>query len=193
MRYDREFPGAKPYTDRHGKRRWRFRRKGFTAELGTEYASLDFVRRYEAALQAQKTKGMIGADRTRPGSLAALVASWKASPTYRGWEKSTKITYGSVAERLREAHGDKRVSHLQTHHVAKLMAEKADRPTAANRIRKVMAMLLDHAIDMGWRTDNPRALPGPTKSKVAAITPGPRMKFSGSMRSTRQVRSRIPQ
>lgn len=41
MRSDK-YSNAKPYRDRHGKRRWRYRVKGFTAELGTNYGSEEF-------------------------------------------------------------------------------------------------------------------------------------------------------
>jgi len=56
----RQFPGATPYKDRHGVRRWRYRRNGFSAELGTEYGSAEFVARYEAAQHLQKDAGRIG-------------------------------------------------------------------------------------------------------------------------------------
>lgn len=90
-----------------------------------------------------------------PGAIAALVASWKDSPQYRGWKSLTQRTYGGVAEKLREQHGPRRVAHIETRHVAVMMAVKADHPTAANRLRKTLAMLLDHAVELGWRTDNP--------------------------------------
>ena len=45
------------------------------------------------------------------------------------------------------------------------MAEKAETPTAANRRRKVLGMLLDHAIELGWRTDNPARKAKPYKIK----------------------------
>lgn len=54
MKKQDRFPLAKPYTDRHGKRRWRYRHKGFTAELGTEWGSPEFVRRYVEAENRQK-------------------------------------------------------------------------------------------------------------------------------------------
>ena len=50
MKQKRTFPGASPYKDRHGQRRWRLRKGGFSRELGKEYGSADFVQRYEAAL-----------------------------------------------------------------------------------------------------------------------------------------------
>lgn len=41
----REFPGATAYRDRHGARRWRYRKGAFSVELGRDYGSPDFVRR----------------------------------------------------------------------------------------------------------------------------------------------------
>jgi hypothetical protein len=67
----REFPGASDYYDRHGRRRWRFRAGAFSAELGLEYGSPDFVRRYEAALRREKG----GAGVLKLGSITWLVAS----------------------------------------------------------------------------------------------------------------------
>jgi hypothetical protein len=40
------FPKAKPYRDRHGRTRWRYRHNGFGRELGTDFGSDDFKRRY---------------------------------------------------------------------------------------------------------------------------------------------------
>ena len=162
-RHDREFPNARPYRDRHGKRRWRYRSKGHTAELGTVYGSPDFQRRYEAAVARQTAPGLIGADRTRPGSVAAVVAAFKTSPTYRNWAPLTRRSYGGPMEKLREAHGHKRVAHLERRHVLALMGAAADTPAAANRLRKVLAMLLDHAAALGWRTDNPARTVKPYK------------------------------
>jgi integrase len=47
------------------------------------------------------------------------------------------------------------VAHLERRHVLGLLAEKAGTPAAANNLRKRLAALLDHAVDLGWRTDNP--------------------------------------
>lgn len=161
----REFPGVTSYLDRHGRRRWRFRCKGFSAELGTEYGTDAFVRAYEAAAAGRKPEGGAGQDRTCPGSLSALVAAFMKSPTYLNWAPLTRRTYGGVMERLREKHGHKRINHLQRRHVLDLMAEKAETPDAANRVRKVLAMLLDHAITLDWRTDNPARVVKPYKTR----------------------------
>jgi hypothetical protein len=192
MKFKRQYPNATPYTDCRGKRRWRYRAKGFKAELGTDYGSPEFIERYEAAQQAQCATGRIGANRVAPGTIAALVASWKDSPQYRGWKFLTQRTYGGVAEKLREQHGPKRVAHLETRHIAAIMAEKADHPTAANRLRKTIAMLLDHAMELGWRTDNPARTAKPTRSRAGAITPGPSQRSRSSTESTSPALLRTP-
>src|SRR5262245_66641980 len=72
-------------TDRHGKRRVRFRRNGVSAYLTGIPWGEDFMRQYAAALQgAQPQPSTIGASRTLPGSINALVVSYYGSPDFRG-------------------------------------------------------------------------------------------------------------
>lgn len=150
-----QWPHARPYADRHGKRRWRYRVKGFTAELGTEFASDDFIRRYEAAEGRSKAGPKIGASRTAPGSFDALAVSWYRSPAFLDKAKTTQTVYRNIIEELRQKHGPKRVAHIERRHVLALIAEKAGTPAAANRRLSLLRMLLDHAIDTGMRTGNP--------------------------------------
>jgi len=67
-------------TDRHGKRRLRFFGKGFTTYLQAPYGSADFAAEYAAAQErseaVRKVHKPIGAERTIPGSISALVASY---------------------------------------------------------------------------------------------------------------------
>lgn len=155
MKHKRQFPHASPYTDRHGKRRWRFRKGGFSAELGTEYGSDEFVMRYEAALEGHRARGLIGVERTKPGSVSALVASYYRSPDFLGLSDSTKRVYRGVIEKFRSEHGDKPVRAMQRRHVQKILAEKSETPNAANNLRKRLITLLDHAVSLDWRADNP--------------------------------------
>lgn len=155
MKRTRQFPHASPYKDRHGKRRWRFRKGGFSAELGTDYGSDDFVRRYEAAAAGHRTRGLIGAERTKPGSVSALLVSHYRSPEWLGLSDSTKRVYRLVYEKFRAEHGDKPVNMMQRAHVQRILAKKAETPSAANNLRKRLITLLDHAISLDWRPDNP--------------------------------------
>jgi len=67
----------------------------------------------------------------------------------------TQRTYRNDIERFRTKHGDKRVAGLTTDHIEKLIAERADRPAAANRLRKTLKILMAYAIKRKFRADNP--------------------------------------
>ncbi|UES39334.1 site-specific integrase [Roseibium aggregatum] len=159
-RSDRKYPGAKPYFDRHGKMRWRVWSHGKRHELGTNYGSDEFILRYEAAFNS---KPAIGVDRTIPGSLSDLIVAFYKSPLFRGLSPSTIRTYRSHLEPLRAKHGDKPVNRLERRHVMKMLAEKADTPSAANNLRKRLIQILDHAIALDWIKMNPAKATKPYK------------------------------
>lgn len=146
------FPHAKSYTDRHGKRRWRYRHKGRTAELGTEWGSEEFAQRYSEAVNGRKEGA--GADRTVPGTFNDLVVRFYQLhfPTI---EESTAADYRSVLEPLRREHGHKRVAHMLRRHVLAIKGELAGTPQQANKTLKRLSQLMDLAVDLEWRKDNP--------------------------------------
>src|SRR6516165_10942693 len=62
-------------TDRHGRRRVRFRLRGFSTYLTGTPWSEDFMRQYAAALEGVRAPN-IGAERTIAGTVNALVAAY---------------------------------------------------------------------------------------------------------------------
>jgi integrase len=166
MKYKREYQGASPYIDRHGVRRFRFRKgHGFSRELGTEYGSPEFVRRYEAAIIEHRTgrKAGAGVNTTIRGSVSDLVALFYTSPQWKALAAQTQKTYRGIIEPFRQKHGDKPVDRLERKHVMGFLAEKSETPSAANNLRKRLAQLLDHAIDLDWIKANPVRLTKPYK------------------------------
>jgi len=155
VKHKKQYPGATPYTDRHGKRRWCFRKGGFSVELGRKYGANEFVQRYEAALKGHRVRGLIGADRTIPGSVNALVASRYRSSEFLDLSDSTQSVYRQIVEKFQAVHGSKPIVQLERRHVQAMLAEKAETPAAANNLRKRLIQLWDHAISLDWRTDNP--------------------------------------
>ena len=141
----RAFPGASAYVDRHGRRRFRYRAKGFSAELGSEWGSPEFVRRYELARRGQKDTS---ARRAAPGTVAAVVASYLGSAAYRDLADLTQRAYRGALDKLRTDHGDKRVAKLEPRHVRRLMAQ-ASTANAANFRLKVLRALMRHAVEIG--------------------------------------------
>ncbi len=161
MKRRKQFPGATAYFDRHNKRRWRFRKRGFSAELGSDYGSEEFVRRYEDAINRHKTRGLIGVDRAKPFSINQLVALWYRSAEFLDLSPSTQKVYRGIVEKFREEHGDKPVRLMQRRHVQAILAERAGTPAAANNLRKRLIQLMDFAISLDWRGDNPARVTKP--------------------------------
>ena len=142
--------------DRHGKPRWYFRRPGYPRRAlpGLPW-SPQFMAEYAAALEGQKTD--IGKSKTIPGSISALVVSYYRSAEYVVLADSTKRAVKNILERFRAEHGDKRVAHMEKRHVQAILSGKVKTPDAANRLLRLIRTLMAHAIDLGWRRDDPTA------------------------------------
>lgn len=146
-------PFVSCYRDRHGKVRWRFRRRGFPqAQTTLAFGSDEWWAWYKAATEGERTQ--IGAERSAPGTFNALIAAYYLSQDWRRKAEATRRTYRGEIERFRQAHGDKRVKHLQAAHIRKMM-DRASGPAAANNLLRVMRSLMSFAKDRNWRPDNP--------------------------------------
>jgi integrase len=143
-------------VDRHGKRRVRFRWRGFSTYLTGTPWSEDFMRQYAAALDGVKAQATnAGAGRTIAGSLDALCVSYYRSPEFRGLEASTQKVRRYIIERFRSEHGKKPVSRLGRAHIKDIIGAKANTPQAANNLLKVLRILLNHAVDIDMIASNP--------------------------------------
>src|SRR5665811_226315 len=86
-------------TDRHGKRRVRYRLRGFSTYLTGTPWSENFMRQHAAALDGVKARANeIGAGRTVPGSFDALVVSYYRSPDFHRLKPNTQVTRRSIIE-----------------------------------------------------------------------------------------------
>jgi hypothetical protein len=137
--------------DRHGKRRVRFRRRGVTAYLTGIPWSEDFLRQYARAMEGvQAQAGNVGAGRTKPGSIDALVVSYLKSVDFAALKPTTKAVRMRIIEReIRIPHGDKPVRLLGRGHVKNIIGAKVNTPEAGNNLLKILRTLLAHAVDVG--------------------------------------------
>ncbi|MBB4120205.1 tyrosine-type recombinase/integrase [Martelella radicis] len=142
------------FVDRHGKTRWYFRKPGLkrTPLPGLPWTP-EFMKAYEAAATGEPAE--IAQGKTTPGTVSALVVSFYRSSDFTALSDSTKATYRGIIERFRVEHGDKRVAHLQRKHVQRIVSERAATPAAANNMLRMIHVLMRHAVDIGWRNDDP--------------------------------------
>lgn len=138
------------FTDKCGRKRYRFRKKGlpqylFRSEPGTQ----DFMREYHDAMHAKP------ASKYAHGSFHALIDSYYRSTRFHAMKPNSQKMRQNALERFRKQHGDKPVKALQPRHIEKWMADMSDRPHAANDLRKMLKQLMRHARLLGWRSDDP--------------------------------------
>jgi integrase len=111
------------FVDRHGRPRFYLRRSGFKriALPGLPW-SPEFMAAYELALGGELAPRVeIGASRTNPGTINALVVVYYKSDEWNRLTPETQKTRRRIIERFRTQHGDKRVALLQEEHIAKML------------------------------------------------------------------------
>jgi integrase len=149
------------YTDRLGKPRFYYRRKGAnSAPLPDLPWSPAFMQAYEAAEAAigtQPPPGPIGASRTLPGSLnAALVKYYQSSAFTEGLAKSTQGPRRALLERFRKERGDRPLRELQHRHVQAIIS-KLTSPAVQRNMLRALRHFLKFALSEGLIDNDPSA------------------------------------
>ncbi len=142
------------YTDRHGKRRYRFRRKGFAPHHFQHPPGTEGFRIELAACMALEPR-VVGLERAIPGSLADLIARYYGSPAFQGMKTSTQRMVRGQLERFREGRADRPVALVHTRHLDAILGKMAATPFAANNLRKRLKRLFAYAVKIEMRPDNP--------------------------------------
>ena len=138
-----------------GRVRHYFRRNGAKAiPLPGLPGSEEFMASYGAALAATISNAVeVGAGRTSPGSVSALVVAYYKSSAWAALEEETRKTRWRIIERFRTEHGDKRVALLRREHLENMLA-KIERTSAQRHWLKAIRGLLRAAIP-SMRKDDP--------------------------------------
>jgi integrase len=147
-------PYVHEFLDRHGKVHRYFRRCGCKAvRLPGHPGSAEFMTAYQAAFDGMAGPPLIGASRTKPGTVNAAIVGYYQSLAFRSLAPSTQAMRRAILERFRLEHGDKRIAMLSQNHVAHMLSRMG--PVAARNWLKTLRGLLDFAIAEGFRADNP--------------------------------------
>nr|WP_313429337.1 tyrosine-type recombinase/integrase [Brevundimonas diminuta] len=145
------------FTDRHGRPRAYFRRPGFKrVALPGLPGSREFMEAYQAALDGDTApKLAIGQERTKAGTMNALIVAYYQSSDFADLAPITKKTYRNMIERWRTENGHLSITGLQTKHVRTMLDKMADRPGAAYNLRRILKVLMRFAVEREYRPDNP--------------------------------------
>ena len=143
------------FLDRHGKPRWYLRRTECkSVPLPGLPWSPEFMEAYERALGGASTIA-VAAGNTKPGSISALAVAFYASAEFKQLAPISQKEVRNRIERFRADHGDKRAATLRSEDIRRMLDARADRPNAANNLRKTIRLLMQFAVARNWRIDDP--------------------------------------
>ncbi|MFW2445963.1 MAG: site-specific integrase [Qipengyuania pacifica] len=156
---------VRPVRDRHGKIRYRFRRKGWpSVYLSGEPGSPEFHRSYAAIIEQgpPQATGVASPTPVAPRSLDDLLRRYKASPRWKKKKPRTQLVQARVFERFFDRvdskdrrFGARPVDRVTVGWLDRQFGDMIDTPGAANDLRKKMAVLMDFACAIEWRETNP--------------------------------------
>jgi site-specific recombinase XerD len=154
------------FIDRHGKARHYIRRPGFkqVALPGLPF-SAEFMTAYAAALDGEAAPRIeIGASRTIPGTVNAIVAAYLASPPFRAGAAATQKMRRNILDGFRTQHGDKQLYHIRNgqrvmlltaEHLQRIVNEKSETPFQQRNILNSLRVMFAWAKSEGRIPDNP--------------------------------------
>ena len=181
-------PYVTSFSDRHGKTRLRFRRKGidsynFRSDPGTE----EFRVEYHACLNpgvGKTTSTPI--TRATPGTIDELVERYYVPPTRLGPSTVTQAKVRAMIESFRQGRGNRKVSDVRFDHLDAIIAKRHQKSTvttasgtrqtggvhAARKLRKELIRLFDFAVKIKLCDLNPAAQTSEVRTTVAERTGG---------------------
>jgi hypothetical protein len=127
------------------------------AEVGRIQA--DAAALYQAYLAARAGRDAPAEADAR--TVRTLIATWERSEDYRKTKPKTKKGYAYLAREIQawsDAHAKAPdPTHMRKPDVEAFLRLYDDRPTQKWQVRKVLRMVMQQAVDLGWREDNPVA------------------------------------
>jgi len=140
------------YVDRHGQPRVYLRRPGRPQLALPTPLYTQFWTAYHAAMSADEPTPM---RRIKAGTVAAAVQGYYRSTEFKALARSTQEVCRNILNRFVDKHGDGPIAGIQAKHVNKPNDEMADTPSAASNFRKRLKSVMDYAVSVDLRRDNP--------------------------------------
>jgi integrase len=151
------------WKDRHGKVRYRHRKFGVTRYFKSEIGSPEWLAEYHE--YEASDRNFIKA-RHRPGTLGDLITRYYRSQDFNAQGEVSRAKNRAVIEEFRQGRDDRPVALLTFEHIDTILAKKAQKslredgktmggPAAAQRLRKQLRRLFEHAVRLEMIRKNP--------------------------------------
>lgn len=157
-----DFPNASSFEDRHGKVRWRYRRRGKTFSLHGRPGDPEFKASYDAAIRGEKYKPPRVVAHPASTIAKSLRAGWRIVTTrteeWKALDPASKEQQTRNAERFLERlvpetetpYGDGLVADLKRKHVKAMLADLSATPHAARQVLTILRKIITAALDEEW-------------------------------------------
>jgi len=139
-----------------------FQRRGWPSQkFQNEFGTAEFWREYSEIL-SRKDKPQQVVSR----NFTALISSYRKSPRYRNLKPRTGLDYDKYLDFFQEIMGQANPAKMLRKDVIRLRDANAEKAYFANYSLRVLRVLMEHCVDLGWRDANPaRGVPELKTSK----------------------------
>ncbi|RYE60587.1 MAG: hypothetical protein EOO82_03030 [Oxalobacteraceae bacterium] len=151
--------------DRHGKIRYRFRRKGWkSAYLKGEPGSIEFIESHLAILKGGpiESEGAKQPRKVMPRSIDELVIHYRKTVRWKKKKPQTQLVQSRILQRFcdrldksNRRYGERPVAGVSPTWLENVFGTMAETPAAANVLRKILTGVFELAEKKGWRPNNP--------------------------------------
>lgn len=146
-----------------------FQRRGWPSrKIQNEFGTPEFWQEYATILNGEDRVGQIVSR-----NFNALIKSYHRSPRYKHLKPRTALDYDKYLEFFRERMGEANPATMKRKDVIRMRDANADKPYFANYSLRVLRVLLEHCVDLGWSNTNPARGVAEIKSEKKEREPWP--------------------
>ncbi len=128
-----------------------FQRRGWPSQkFKSEFGTPEFWKEYSDILSGnEKPKRVISRN------FAALIEHYRKSPRYRKLKPRTALDYDKYLNFFISIMSDANPAAMKRKDVIRLRDVNSEKPYFANYSLRVLRILMEHCVDLGWRETNP--------------------------------------
>ena len=147
-----------------------FQRRGWPSlKLKNEFGSSEFWQEYADILS-----GDVKPKRIISRNFEALIENYRKSHRYKNLKPRTALDYDKYLEFFRSIMADANPATMQRKDVIRLRNANARKPYFANYSLRVLRIIMEHSVDLGWRETNPAKGVPEIKTEKTDREPWPR-------------------
>ncbi|SPF81934.1 tyrosine-type recombinase/integrase [Pseudoprimorskyibacter insulae] len=128
-----------------------FQRRGWPShKFQAEFGTPEFWKEYADILEGRADKKTVSVR-----SFQSLVADYRKSPRYKNLKPRTALDYDKYLDFFVSIMGGVNPAKMQRKDVIRLRDTNEDKVYFANYSLRVLRVLMEHCVDLGWRESNP--------------------------------------